>query len=103
MALTFKYSNAGLGFMTHLNPSKVGLALGAMFAVLHAVWSAAVALVPGPLQKFLDWVFALHHLKPMYSLLPFNLMNAVILVILTFVVGYVVGFVFATIWNKVAK
>ena len=86
-----------------MNPSKVGLALGAMFAVLHAVWSAAVALVPGPLQKFLDWVFALHHIKPMYSLLPFNLMNAVILVILTFVVGYVVGFVFATIWNKVEK
>jgi len=35
--------------------------------------------------------------------MPFNPVNAVILVVVTFVAGYSVGFVFAAIWNRRAK
>ncbi len=86
-----------------LNSHKTGLALGTFFAVLHAAWSLAVAVIPGPLQKVLDWIFVLHQLNPIYKLLQFNPVNAVIVVILTFAVGYIIGFVFAAIWNRIAK
>lgn len=86
-----------------LNNSKTGLALGAFFALFHAVWSLAVAIIPAPLQKFLDWVFVLHQLNPVFKLLPFSPVNAVILVVLTFAAGYSVGFVFAAVWNRIEK
>ena len=89
--------------MARLNKNKTGLALGIFIALMHAVWSLFVAVVPAQLQKFLDWVFVLHHIKPIYVLLPFNIANAVLLIVLTFVVGYIFGYVFATVWNRTNK
>ncbi|MFH0889936.1 MAG: hypothetical protein V1836_02210 [Candidatus Aenigmatarchaeota archaeon] len=89
--------------MKQLNESKTGLVLATFVALLHVVWSVIVAVIPGSFQSFLDWVFTLHHLKPFYALLPFNLGNAVLLVILTFVFGYVFGYAFAAVWNWAMK
>ena len=89
--------------MARLNKNKIGLALGTFIALMHAVWSLIVAVIPAQLQKFLDWVFVLHHIKPMYVLLPFNIANAALLVVLTFVVGYVFGYVFAAVWDWANK
>ena len=71
-----------------LNNHKTGLALGAFFALfaLLGLW-----------QKFLDRLLILH------KLLPFNLVNAIILVVVASAAGYSLGFVFATIWNRIAK
>ena len=89
--------------MARLNKNKTGLALGTFIALMHAVWSLFVAVIPAQLQNFLDWIFVLHHIKPMYVLLPFNIANAILLVVLTFVVGYVFGYGFAAVWNRANK
>jgi len=89
--------------MAKLDKKKTALALGTFLALFHAFWSLMVAFIPIQLQKFIDWMFVLHHIKPLYALLPFNILNAIMLVAMTFVVGYAFGYVFAFIWNKTNK
>jgi len=82
-----------------LNNNQVGLIAGIFFALMHALWALFVALVPGLLQQFLDWMFVLHSLKPVWVITSFDLMNAILLIVMTFVIGYALGWVFAAIWN----
>lgn len=84
-----------------LHASTVGLSLGALFALWHAAWALLVA--GGFAQSLLDWVFSLHFLDNPYVVTTFSLQTAVILVIVTFAVGYAMGWVFATAWNWVVK
>jgi len=86
-----------------IDKNKVGLTFGLFLAVVHAVWSLAVAVIPNELQSFLNWVFGLHALEPVFKLTSFNLVNAIILVILTFVIGYIFGWVFAFLHNLLHK
>ena len=89
--------------MDKLNANKIGLIVGFFLALVHLIWALAVAIIPGAMQNFLDWVFGLHFLEPVYKLTAFNIMNAVWLIILTFVVGYIVGWIFAYVHNCVDK
>jgi len=85
------------------NKHKLGLIVGSFAALIHAVWAILVALVPDMLQKFLNWIFELHFLSPIYTITSFNAVNAVILVFITFIGGYVVGWVFGWIWGMFGK
>ncbi|MBI2404750.1 hypothetical protein HYV22_01060 [Candidatus Gottesmanbacteria bacterium] len=82
-------------------PHTVGLALGGFVAVMHAVWSLLVYTELA--QGYLDWIFGLHFIENPYVVGEFNFSTAVILVVVTFVCGYVVGWVFGTIWNWARK
>ena len=86
-----------------IDKNKIGLAVGFFMALAHAVWSLCVAVIPSYLQTFLDWVFKLHAIEPVWILTAFNFMNAILLVIVTFIFGYIVGFVFAWLHNLVHK
>lgn len=83
--------------MSHLSPKKTALALGVFFAVVHILWSALVAF--GVAQAVLDFVFWLHMIRAVYLVDTFNLVASLSLVLMTLVMGGVVGFVFAKIWN----
>jgi tetrahydromethanopterin S-methyltransferase subunit F len=89
--------------MAKLNKNKTGLVLGLFFAVIHLVWALLVLIVPVTLQNFLNWVFKLHSLTPIYTITSFNLVNAVFLLIVTFVFGYILGYIFAVVWDKLVK
>jgi len=82
-----------------LNNNQIGLIAGIFFALMHAVWAFFVAVMPGLLQQFIDWIFVLHSIEPVWVITSFNLLNAILLIVLTFVIGYVLGWVFAAIWN----
>lgn len=84
-----------------LNPHKTGLTLGGLFALLHAGWSALVAF--GFAQALMNFVFSIHFLTNPYRVLGFNLVTALTLVVVTFGVGYVTGWAFAMIWDKLYK
>ncbi len=84
-----------------LNTKKTGLALGAFVGLGHLVWSILVFLGWG--QGFLNFIFGLHSLTTPVTVVGFDLMRSVWLVVVTSIVGYVFGFVFAYIWNKVHK
>jgi len=87
--------------MDILTPNKVALALGGILAVFHFLWSVLVAF--GWAQWAIDWVFRLHFITPPFTVDLFSLKLAVGLIVMTFVVGYVVGWAFAVVWNKLQE
>ncbi|MEK7452009.1 MAG: hypothetical protein AAB664_01610 [Patescibacteria group bacterium] len=84
-----------------LNSKKTGLALGSLAALLHLLWSLLIALGVG--QSWIDWVMKIHMVKDTHTLLPFSLASAVTLIIVAFVIGNAVGYLFAHIWNKIQE
>lgn len=75
--------------------------MGGMMALWHLAWSTLVLL--GFAKAFLDWVLWLHFITIPITIGPFDLLRAAILVIFTFVVGYVVGWVSAWLWNTLIE
>jgi len=84
-----------------LNKNKTGLSLGIFIALIHALWAVLVAI--GVAESMLDWVFPMHFIGNVFSINAFSIVNALILIVCGFVGGYVMGWVFALIWNWVAK
>lgn len=84
--------------MHHLNPNKAGMAFGSLVSLGHIVWSLLVAF--GWAQSYLDFVFGLHMIQNPFTVQAFSAGKALALIVLTFVVGYIIGLVFAHIWNK---
>ena len=80
------------------NRNRLGLAFGGLFALIHAVWAVIVALGYG--QALLDWIFGMHMISSELSVMPFSFGKAAMLVIFTFISGYVLGWLLAAIWNK---
>ena len=83
-----------------LDPHKVGLALGSVLGLWHAIWSVLVAI--GLAKPLLDFILSLHFLEFSYSLRAFSLTTAVFLVAVTSAIGYVVGWILAASWNRVS-
>ncbi len=85
------------------NKNKIGLVVGLFLAAIHALWAIAVAIIPSALQKSLDWIFAVHFLNSVFIISAFNFIDAVYLVIMSFIAGYICGWIFAAFWNWVKK
>lgn len=84
-----------------LNPSKIALVVGAFAGLGHTVWGLLVALnLATPL---LDWIFGLHFLNNPYSVQTFDPVKWITLIVVTSIVGYAAGYIFALLWNKVHK
>lgn len=85
--------------MTQLNPTRVGLTFGAFIGLVHLVWSLLIAL--GLAQPLINWVSRVHMVESTHTVLPFSLVSAITLIIISSVIGFVAGFVFSTLWNKI--
>lgn len=84
-----------------INKIKLGLSLGALFGLVHLVWSILVALDWG--APYLLFIFKLHFFSTPFTTLPFNFLSAVTLVIIASAVGYVLGYILGAIWNFVQE
>ena len=82
----------------HLSPSKAGIALGALVGGLHLLWSVLIAL--GWAQAIANFSLWAHMVSLPFVVGEFDLSAAVILVVVASVIGYVIGSVFARIWNR---
>lgn len=80
---------------------KVAMITGLLVGGMHLVWALIVA--SGLAQPLLDFIYGLHFLNNPFTVNPFDLMNAIILVLFTTVVGYIVGWAGTWLWNKVHK
>jgi hypothetical protein len=87
--------------MQTINANKTGLAFGVLLGGWHLVWVLLVLV--GWAQPMLDFIFWLHLIKPVYTIEPFALGRAVGLVVLTAVVGYVGGWLFGLVWNRLHR
>ena len=87
--------------MHHINPSKAGVALGVLLGGFHLVWAVLVAL--GVAQAIYDFILWAHMVHLTFTVGPFDMGAAVTLVLMTTVIGYVLGYCFAVVWNRVHK
>jgi len=87
----------------NLDKNKTGLIFGLFLAAIHLIWSLCVLIMPNILQNFLDWVFTIHALEPVWILTSFNFMNMIWLLIVTFIIGYTLGWIFAIVANYIHK
>lgn len=84
-----------------LNPSKTAMAVGIFVGLGHGVWGLLVAAnLATPL---LDWIYGIHFLNNPYSVQIFDAVKWVTLVVVTAIIGYIVGYVFSLLWNNVHK
>ncbi len=81
-----------------LPPHKAGVSLGALFALMHALWS--VLFAGGMGAGMHEYMMRTHFVTTQYMYAPFNLFSGIIGIVLAAVVGYVIGYAFAWIWNK---
>ena len=84
-----------------MNIWKAGLVLGVLVGGWHLCWSLLVALRWA--QPVIDFVFWMHFIKPIYVIEPFEVDRAMILIGVTIGAGFVIGSVFALIWNALHK
>ncbi len=84
-----------------INSNKAGLVLGALFGGWHLLWSLLVA--SGWAQPLIDFIFWVHFIKPIYVIQPFSILLALTLVVVTAIIGYVIGSIFAMLWNQLHK
>jgi NADH:ubiquinone oxidoreductase subunit 6 (subunit J) len=77
------------------------MVLGFFLGGAHFLWAILVAIGWG--QVLLNFIFWLHMLSNPYQVAAFDFTAALLLVVVTFGVGYVVGWIFASLWNKVHK
>jgi hypothetical protein len=87
--------------MKHLCKNSLGLVVGTIFGVIHLLWAVAVAAKIA--KPMMDWVLSMHFVNFPYVIAEFELAKAAMLVVMTFVVGYVVGWLFAAVWNLYCK
>jgi hypothetical protein len=87
--------------MGNISPNRAGLVLGALLGGWHLLWSLLVAL--GVAQPLIDFLFWIHFIKPVYVIEPFAIGRAAILVLVTAGIGYITGFVFALLWNRLHR
>ena len=81
-----------------MNPKKVALVLGSFLGLVHLCWGVLIGV--GFAQPLLDFIYNMHSLNNPFTVLPFDLMHSLGLVVVTFLVGYVFGYVFAMLWNR---
>lgn len=81
--------------------NKVGLILAAFMAIFHALW--CVLVVTGAGQWLLNFIYKLHFLNNPFLVAEFAWGNGLLLIVVTAVVGYVAGWVFALLWNQLHK
>ena len=87
--------------MQNFNSHKVGLVSGLMLAGWHLIWLGLIFL--GLAQPFLDFILRLHSIAPAFTVMPFDPTNSLMLLLVTFVIGYGIGYVGAIVWNKVHR
>lgn len=80
---------------------QVGLVFGALLGGFHFLWALVVA--SGYAQIMYDFILWAHMIHLPIIIGPFDGAAAVTLVIMTAVMGYVIGYVGAWVWNKLHR
>lgn len=87
--------------MQDINKNSAGLAVGMFFGIAHLAWALLVAV--NLAKPFMDWILGLHFMGLSYSIHTFNAVTAFLLVAVTFVIGYVFGWLIAALHNAFKK
>ncbi len=75
--------------MVRSGAAKVGLVVGMLLGGGHLLWALLVALHLA--QPVVDFVFWIHFIKPLFVVEAFDVGRAVVLVLVTASIGFVLG------------
>lgn len=81
-----------------MNKNKVGLITGSFMGLFHLGWS--ILILFGAAQPLLNFIYNIHSLNNPFTVMSFDLLRTIGLIVFTSLVGYIFGYVFAFIWNK---
>jgi hypothetical protein len=84
-----------------LRVNHAGLVMALMLGGFHLMWAIIVA--SGSAQPLMDFIFWLHFIRPVYVVETFEPVRALGLVLLTSIIGYVIGGIFAVLWNRLHR
>lgn len=87
--------------MYRFDPHKAGLVTGVFLGGFHLCWALLVFL--GWAQPLLNFIFMLHMLKPLFVVDSFSLTLTLGLVLVTSIIGYLLGYISAIVWNRFYK
>jgi hypothetical protein len=86
---------------TCLEPKKLAKTVGTFAALVHLGWAVLVAAGFG--QMWADFIIGLHMVSLPLTVGAFDAVMAVEMIIVTFILGALAGWVFAVVWNKFGK
>ena len=84
-----------------LNPKTAALSLGSLFAILHAGWVILVAGKYG--TPMYGYMMSMHFTNSPMQLSAFSPITGLTGIVLVFIVGAVIGGLFAYLWNYFSK
>jgi Na+-translocating ferredoxin:NAD+ oxidoreductase RnfD subunit len=81
--------------------NQAGIALGALFGLMHTLWVAAVGVGIG--QPIVDALESGHFLSSNYSVTAFDPVTALTGIIGAVIAGYIIGWIFIYVYNFTGK
>jgi Na+-translocating ferredoxin:NAD+ oxidoreductase RnfD subunit len=87
--------------VNQLNRNQAGIALGALFGLMHTLWVAAVGAGIG--QPIVDALESGHFLSSNHSVTAFDPVTALTGIIGAVITGYIIGLTFIYIYNFTGK
>lgn len=87
--------------METIGANKAGLVVGLLLGGWHFLWSLIVALHVA--QPVIDFVFWMHFMRPIVVVEEFSFVRAIVLIVVTSALGYVAGYCFGFLWNRIRK
>jgi hypothetical protein len=81
-----------------LDEKHVALTLGSLFAAVSAVWAGIIYAGYG--QTFVNWMTGVHFIQAQAIVVPFDITTTIVLILAKFIIGALLGYAFAAIWNK---
>lgn len=85
--------------MVKLKGNKIALVVGLYVAAIHALWALLVGA--GVAQTYLDWIFPLHFINNLFTVISFSWISAFALIIMAFAASYAATWLFVLLWNAV--
>ena len=81
--------------------NQAGLVMALLLGGFHLMWAMIVA--SGLAQGLMNFIFWLHFIRAVHVIETFEPLRAAGLVLLTSIIGYVIGSVFALLWNRLNR
>ena len=84
-----------------MNRHKTAMTVSLFAGLMHLIWEVVLFLGLG--QNWLNWKLSMHSLSGPLKVMPFSLGSAIGLIVMSLVGGYIIGWVFASIYNRVHR
>jgi len=87
--------------MDAVDPYKTAGVLAGLVGGWHVLWSVLVLV--GWAQPFIDFIFWIHFLRPVYVVESFQIGRCLILIAVTAAIGGITGYCFGLLWNRIHR